>query len=247
MINRIKKQNYPVIPLKKLNRYVFFPSSLNKKNNRMDEIIAEAVVNDSSVAMEAIKLIVCGSIGGAIVGGIMGALGKLWVDRKLERERANYEKELEILRAKLAQKQTIHKLQFEKEFIIYFDLWKALIELRNACSSLVPGGKFVSGDESPEQRQERESDQLAKAYVDVEGLVEQQRPFYAQEVYENASQLISKAWKQAVQAGFGQGQPVSKRYEQMKDRVDEMSAIIDNIESSIRKRIGFINSAELVE
>lgn len=243
----MKKQSCPVIPLKKENRYVFFPSSLNKKNNRMYEIIAGAVVNDSSVAMEAIKLVVCGSIGGAIVGGIMGALGKLWVDRKLERERANYKKELENLKAKLAQKQTIHKLQFENEFSIYLDLWKALIELRIACSSVVPGMKLVSGDESPEQRQDREADQLAKAYVNVVNLVEQQRPFYAQEVYESASQLISKAWNQAVQAGFGEGQPVSKRYEQMKHRVDEMSAIIDNIESSIRKRIGFINSAELVE
>lgn len=209
----------------------------------MDKIIAEEIVNNSGPVVEALKLIAAGGIGAAIIG----SLGKLWVDRKLERERAKYDKELESLKAKLAQKHTIHKLQFEKEFSIYLKLWEALVKLRDACADLVPGGKFVSGDESPEQRKEKESHELASAYVEVVRLVEKQRPFYAVEVYENASQLISKAWQQTVQAGFGQGQPVSRRYEQMKDRVDEMSAIIDNIESSIRKRIGFIRTAELVE
>lgn len=92
-----------------------------------------------------------------------------------------------------------------------------------------------------------EADALAKAYVDVVRLVEQQRPFYAPEVYQNASELVSRAWKQAVQAGFGSEQPLTKRYEQMKARVEEMSRIIDNIEASIRERIGFISTAELIE
>lgn len=207
----------------------------------MDETIAQEVVKNSSAVVEALKLLASGGVGAAAIG----LLGKLWVDRKLERERASYGKELENLKAKLAQKHTIHKLQFEKEFEIYVELWEALCGLKEACAALVPGGQFTN--KSPEDLREEQADKFAAAYTEFVKLVEHQRPFYASDVYKGATLLLSDAWRQMVQHAFDKETPLTKRYEQMRSRVAEMSGIIDNIESSIRKRIGFISSAELVE
>jgi len=115
----------------------------------MENIIAEQTMNNSSALGEALKLVVSGGVGAAIIG----LLGKLWVDRKLDREKANYERELENLKAKLAQKHTIHKLQFEKEFSIYLELWKALVRLRDATTDLTRRSEFITSNETMEQRQ----------------------------------------------------------------------------------------------
>ena len=198
-------------------------------------------MNNFSAALEAVKLLAAGGIGAAIIG----LLGKLWVDRKLAQERAVSEKELESLKAELAQRHTIHKLQFEKEFAIYVTLWDSLSGLREACSALVPGGQFT--DKSPQELKEEQANKFATAYTEVMKLIEHQRPFYAPKVYQDASKLLGDAWRQMVQHAFDQETPLTKRYEQMKTRVDNICTIINDIESSIRERIGFIGSAELVE
>ena len=215
----------------------------------MYKIIAQEVVNNSSAVAEAVKLIVCGSIGGAVVGGIVGALGKLWVDRKLDRQRARYNEKLAHLEAELSKKHTIHKLQFEKEFSIYLDLWKALVRLRNASAALMPMSEFIDLGESQEQRKARKAKEFEDAYDDVVPLVEDQRPFFAPAVYEEASKLLSEAWVQGMQVirVFWNQEPQSRDYKAVKARVKDMSEVIEHIELSIRERIGLIGSAELVE
>lgn len=207
----------------------------------MEKIIAEEIVNNSGPVVEALKLIAAGGIGATIIG----LLGKLWVDRKLERERAKYDKELESLKAKLAQRHTIHKLQFEKEFEIYVELWGDLSKLREACSALVPGGQFT--DKSPQELRDEQADNFAASYTEVIKLIEHQRPFYAPNVYKYASKLLEYAWRQMIQHAFDKETLLIQRYEQMKERVDNICTIIDDIESSIRERIGTIGNALLVE
>jgi hypothetical protein len=197
--------------------------------------------NVGSSILEALKLLISGGIGAAVASVII----KFMVDRKLQSQRANYEKELEKLRAELAQKQTIHKLQFEKEFEIYSELWSSLSRLRESCSELVPGGQFT--DKSPQELRGEQADKFARAYTDVAKIVEHQRPFYAPKVYQDASKLLSVAWRQMIQHAFDKTTPLTKRYEQMKERVDNICAIVSDIESSIRERIGNMGSARLVE
>jgi len=145
----------------------------------MENIIAEQTMNNSSALGEALKLVVSGGVGAAIIG----LLGKLWVDRKLDREKANYERELENLKAKLAQKHTIHKLQFEKEFSIYLELWKALVRLRDATTDLTRRSEFITSNETMEQRQNRKDKEFKESYNEVIQLIEEQKPFYDKEVY----------------------------------------------------------------
>ena len=72
-----------------------------------------------STGLEVLKLIAAGGIGGAIVGGILSFVEKLFLDRKLAQQQAEYDKLLEILKLQLEKKNTIHKLQFEMEFKLY--------------------------------------------------------------------------------------------------------------------------------
>ena len=50
--------------------------------------------------------------------------------RKLQAQKHEHDKQLESLKSKLGKKNTVHKLQFEKEFQLYGELWKALVNVR---------------------------------------------------------------------------------------------------------------------
>jgi len=211
----------------------------------MNKIIAEELVRNSSPLLEALKLIATGGIGAAIIA----LLGKLWLDRKLELERASYGKELENLKAKLAQKHTIHKLQFEKEFSIYLQLWEGLVKLKDAAVYLKPGLQITSKDETTDQREERKRKAFWDSYGEVVRLVELNKPFYTETVYKEASSLLKVAWDTpGYYAMFGREQePVKVVYEKMKTAVGQMTDAIDKIEVSIRNRIGSISKAEIIE
>jgi hypothetical protein len=215
--------------------------AIKVKNNQMENIIAEQYVNNYSALVEALKLVASGGVGAAIIG----LLGKLWVDSKLERAKANYEKDIANLKAKLAQKQTIHKLQFEKEFSIYLELWKALVRLRNTSADLVRRSEFITSKETPEQRRDRKDKEFKDSYNELIQLVEDQQPFYAKEVYEKASKILSESWKQSINVILLNLQP--EYYVKEEERFKEILRVIAGIESSIRERIGLISSAELVE
>lgn len=203
--------------------------------------ISQETMNNFFIALEAFKLIAAGGVGAAIIG----LLGKLWVDRKLEREKTNYEKEIENLKAKLSRKLTIHKLQFEKEFSIYLELWKALVRLRNASADLIRRSEFITSDETPEQRRDRKDKEFKNSYNELVKLVEDQQPFYAKEVYDKASKILSGSWKQGINVILLNLQP--EYYVKEEERFKEILRVIAEIESSIRERIGLISSAELVE
>lgn len=65
----------------------------------------------STGAVEALKLIVSGGIGAAIIG----IIGKLFVDRKLQNQKVEYDKQLESLKSKL-------HLETQKQVIEYTSL-----------------------------------------------------------------------------------------------------------------------------
>ena len=83
-----------------------------------------------STGLEALKLIAAGGIGAAIIG----VIGKLVVDRKLQEQKHKYDKQIEPIKSELQRKNTIHKLQFEKEFNLYEELWKALVDVRSTVT-----------------------------------------------------------------------------------------------------------------
>jgi hypothetical protein len=216
-------------------------------NTLIDKAIAEASGDSIHAVIGALKLLLSGGIGAAFVG----LLGKLWLDRKLERQRAGYDKELENLKAELAQKHTIHKLQFEKEFAIYDALWAEIVQLKNLCAEaihtenadgkLMRDGKVLEGDR-------------LKPFIEkcksVVALVESKAPFYAEDVSGKAQKLARIAGSLPTNlvvkhTRASQGQSVS--YIDDFETLRRMMPIIDEIEKSIRNRIGTMREAEVIE
>ena len=140
-------------------------------------------------------------IGGGLVYLLSGWLGKLWASRILEEDRAKYSKELEALRqtgevflGKLrtqSEKELwVHRLQFEKEFKIYLELWASLVHLTAALSQLKPGLAIVDPNEIPKECEPSNVDRLKTAIRELATVVHEHRPFYAPEVFQAATKVI---------------------------------------------------------
>jgi hypothetical protein len=78
--------------------------------------------------------------GGTTVPAIVGLsawLGRVWANRILEKDRARYrtqmESLLEDLRTRESKELFVHRLQFEKEFEIYKQLWTGVLALGRAA------------------------------------------------------------------------------------------------------------------
>ena len=129
--------------------------------------------------------------GGAsvVVTGLAAILGKIWVGRVLNRENAAHERQLtnmqaqldttnERLKAKLEKGLHIHKVQFEKEFKIYEDLWSKLVELQKAALSLRPVSDMVDPKETEGERKTRRLTRFGDAIDEFIDVTDKNRPFY---------------------------------------------------------------------
>ena len=99
--------------------------------------MAEEQLISVEVVVEAIKLIVSGGLGGTIVG----IIGKLVVDRKLQNQKAVYDKQLESLKSKLlleTQKKVIEYTSLhDKQAQIIADFYKRLSYLYESIQRLL--------------------------------------------------------------------------------------------------------------
>jgi len=76
-------------------------------------------------------------------------------------------------------------------------------------------------------------------------MISNNKPFYDEEVYENASNIIRTSISQIFKFHYPE-RDVSKHFSDAKKRVDEINKIINSIEKSIRKRIKNMGEAKLV-
>jgi hypothetical protein len=120
---------------------------------------------------------------------LMSWLFKVWLGRIREEDHAKYQKELATLRANLGTRSTkellVHELQFQKEFEVYKELWKAAlkyaIDLNNFC-----GVPLVPPQASPEALDQA----LEASYNCLRDTVYDNRPFYSPGVYKIAINMM---------------------------------------------------------
>jgi hypothetical protein len=92
--------------------------------------IEEQIASTNGAVVEALKLILVGGVGGAVVGGILTFVEKLVLDKKLAQQQAEHDKQLEALKSQFEKKNVVHRLQFETEFQLYKEFWKTLVNIR---------------------------------------------------------------------------------------------------------------------
>jgi hypothetical protein len=151
-----------------------------------------------------IALAVLGSVttGGVIVAALSSWLGKVWANRILEKDKNYYAKEmfdltsraakeLEALKKRLETNATSFKLEFEKEFQIYTNLWSAVVNLRNQMF-LVLTLSDSSNTDHGKVTQTSKSDAVktsTDAIKEVLQIYDINKPFYPKNIYERASDV----------------------------------------------------------
>ncbi len=154
----------------------------------------------------------------AVLFGLSKWLGKVWAGRMLQTEKAMFAKELEELKAKYAHELEEHKdalarsksvlqaeidrsvfvsrTHFETEFEAYKQAFKALADVRLCMGSVRPMIEITPANESEEDRKKRLAErlnELADAHNVAVAVVENQSPFYTNEVYPALQECLAAA------------------------------------------------------
>lgn len=123
-----------------------------------------------------------------IISGLGGFLGKLWVQRilatestinagKLQKLQSELDETKLKLQAELDRGLFVHKVQFEKEFKIYEELWSSLIKLRSATLGLRPMMDYIDPNEPEKERKQNRLNRFSEAAISFADIAEKKSPF----------------------------------------------------------------------
>jgi hypothetical protein len=188
------------------------------------------------------------------VGGVsvfvtaLGAiLGKIWVGRVLNRQVNQLQQKLDStnsrLQAELDKGLHIHRIQFEKEFKIYEELWAKLIELRRATLSLRPVMDSIDPKETDSDRKTKRLTNFSDAVGGFIDVTDKNRPFYSEDVYRSMGNLWSLTHSEAIE--YKHQNPHNDGYwEKAQKNRDEILAEIEKCCLKIRDRISSVKVSE---
>jgi anion-transporting ArsA/GET3 family ATPase len=187
----------------------------------------------------------------------------VWAGRLLQTEKAMFAKELEELKAKYAQELEerkdalarsksvlqadidrsvlVSRTHFETEFEAYKQAFKALAEVRLCMGSVRPMNEITPANESEEERKKRLAErlkELADAYNVAVAVVENQNPFYPNEVYPALQECLAAAPLEIANvrtAGFQTFTP--QWYTQGENRMGEFNIAYFKVCEMVRNRI----------
>jgi hypothetical protein len=158
------------------------------------------------------------------------------ITRKVEGVRAQFASENELLKSELNKLVIVHKVQFEKEFTILSDIWGKLVALRDATLAL--RSPLVVGTKPSE---EECLGSFAAAWENFRALVEMNRPFYPQQIYDELHALLKLSGSEAMSYRLGplvRTEESRNRYWEMaeKNRIQILDSV-DKLCGKIRERI----------
>ena len=171
-----------------------------------------------------------------IVISICASIGALiwnyWQQKSIEKLKRENEKE-----------NLIHRIQFEKEFAIYNDLWGKLVDLRNMTVSLRPQLEFAELGQTEEERIQERLRKLYDAWNACVISFDTNKPFYPKEVYDQIEKAIRISEREAIE--YRHGDSKDKEYwESAEKNIKEIVGSMDKACEIIRQRIGLIRIRE---
>lgn len=164
------------------------------------------------------------------------------ITRKIEGVRSEYVSQTERLKSELGKLVHVHKVQFEKEFVILQEVWGKLVELQNATRRLRPIYDSPEPDLSEEQRKDMRLKKFDEAFRGYYEVVEKSKPFYPQIVYDELTPLMKSTYSEAVEYRVFSPVPNKlgydeKYYEKMQKNIGEIIERVDKICDVIRRRV----------
>jgi len=165
---------------------------------------------------------------------LLPIIAKSWADKKLTK-----------LKSSLSKGEFIHRLQFEKEFETYQELWANLIRLKNSVELFTFHDALKTKEEPRKEIEGKMIIKLIDNINNVQRTIENNRPFYSEEIYKNALKIVA-----LTKTFFGRpedlGEEKIEYLLKLVKRESQIYKIIDSIEKAIRKRIGNIGEAKLI-
>lgn len=197
-----------------------------------------------STVLEALRLIAAGGIGAAIAS----CIGNWFVNKKLQAQKHEHDKQIEPLKSELQRKNTIHKLQFEKEFQLYEELWKALVDVRSTAA-ITPSVDIMPRDQSHYDVYKGRFESAADAFNKANDLFKYHRPFYHDDVSKITEDLLGQCRKhiRKVARVLNSGKFDDKLFDSADELFEKITEAINEIEKAIKGRIGLLQEAKIVE
>lgn len=150
------------------------------------------------------------SIGGsgAILFGLSSWLGKVWANRILETEKKKFAMEIEKYKSKLNKEINIAnsiidkavyvtKLQYDKEFSIYLEIWEKLAKCVISTKALYPTFENVPSDENElKEFKENKWSRFVESYNEYSNAIIKYSPFYEEKIHKGFIELRNLCNKQ---------------------------------------------------
>jgi len=176
---------------------------------------------------------------------LLSIFGKLWADKKKLEIQNELNKELEQTKSSLSKERYIHRLQFEKEFRIYEELWRYLIQLQDSVSKLIPIADICEPGRTKEEIKKERLQNVQKDYNKVQKSIKNYKPFYSEKVYKNANEILKNSIRQVLAIHYPD-RDVVEYFTKAQKRTNEINEIIYKIEKAIRDRIHNMGKAKLL-
>lgn len=140
-------------------------------------------------------------------------------------------------------KKLIHKCQFEKEFKIYTELWKTLVDIRNATAILRPEREMVDPSLTEEERRNSKIVRFNDAFLQAEIAFEHNRPFYSIEIYKVVADLLRLSRHEQIDYVYLSEERDREYWEKGKQNIEAICEAVNQVEILIRQRIEVIRVA----
>lgn len=188
----------------------------------------------------------------SILGGVsfvaiavVSYLSKLYLERfrrkqdeKIKELQSTFDKTNSEIKAKLEKTNYVSKVQFDKEFSIYHELWSCIFEVADAVSKLRPVLDHFSTDETPIERKNRRLKTFYERYNPLVVAIEANRPFYYDEIYVLACKYREVCRKEAVEYQHYEDYPYEKEYwTSHENNMKEIKSYMEQCSEAIRHRI----------
>lgn len=143
---------------------------------------------------------------------------------------------------------TKQKLQLEKDFQLYGELWKALVDVRYSAI-ITPTIDIMPRGKSPYDVYKERFENAVDAFNKANNLFEYHRPFYHDDVGKITGDFLSqcRGYIRSVARMLRSGRFDDKLHDKADELLEKIPKAIDEIEEAIKRRIGLLREAEIVE
>ncbi|MEM6812185.1 MAG: hypothetical protein AAF549_06935 [Pseudomonadota bacterium] len=174
---------------------------------------------------------------------IVGASLTYWFHKKLAKQKGSFDKEILTLQSKIDKKSYVHRIQFEKEFNIYTEIWEKLFDLNQKTLSLRPIFDYVDPSKTREETIRQRLEEFGECYNTFVKTYGTNKPFYHEEVFNCLKAILRVSRIEAID--YEQLQVSDRGYwDKQKQNTEDLEKLIEECCVLIRKRIGNIQVSD---